>query len=70
MELHPGAADAFDDDIAYRIAKALHAGNAALVKRLDQGKETLPQSTFAAAPGVDTIHAGVAKYLREIGVMH
>jgi hypothetical protein len=58
-----------DDDVAYRLAKALHLGHAALVNRLDQGKETLPQNTFAASPGVDKIHPGVARYLREIGVM-
>lgn len=57
------------DDVAYRLAKALHQGNAALVKRLDQAKETLPQSTLNAAPSVNQIHPGVQKYLREAGVM-
>jgi TRAP transporter TAXI family solute receptor len=60
----------FDDDVAYRLARALHRGHAALVKRLDQGRETTPQSTFAAAPSPGQIHAGVQRYLREIGVMH
>jgi uncharacterized protein len=57
------------DDVAYRLAKALHQGNAALVKRLDQARETLPQSTFNAAPSPAQIHAGVQKYLREASVM-
>ena len=41
------------DDVAYRLAKALHRGHAALVKRLDQGRETTPQSTHdrGAEPG-------------------
>jgi TRAP transporter TAXI family solute receptor len=57
------------DDIAYRLARALHRGHAALLRRLDQAKETTPQSTFNAAPSPSQIHAGVQKYLREIGVM-
>ena len=57
------------DDVAYRLAKALHNGHAALVKRLDQAKETTPQSTFNAAPSAQQIHPGVQKYLREVGVM-
>jgi len=57
------------DDTAYRLAKALHNGHAALTKRLDQAKETTPQSTLAAAPSAGQIHPGVQKYLREVGVM-
>lgn len=56
------------DDIAYRLAKALHLGNPALVKRLDQGRETTPQNTRLAAPSPSQIHPGVQKYLSEIGV--
>ncbi len=56
------------DDVAYRLAKALDHGHAALVKRLDQGRETTPQNTFAAAPKPEQIHPGVMRYLREIGV--
>ena len=41
------------DDVAYRLAKALHDGHAALVKRLDQASETTPQSTANAAPSAD-----------------
>ena len=57
------------NDTAYRLAKALHTGHAALTKRLDQAKETTPQSTFTAAPSADQIHPGVQTYLREVGVM-
>jgi len=64
------ARTSLDDDIAYRIARALHRGHAALEKRLDQGRETTPQNTLAAAPSPGQIHPGVQRYLREIGVMH
>jgi hypothetical protein len=57
------------DDIAYRLAKALHHGHTTLLKRLDQAKETTPQSTLNAAPSTDKIHPGVQRYLREIGVL-
>ncbi len=58
-----------DDDVAYRLARALHKGHAALVKRLDQGRETTPQNTAMAAPSADQIHPGVQRYLREIGAL-
>jgi TRAP transporter TAXI family solute receptor len=57
------------DDTAYRLAKALHNGHAALVQRLDQASETTPQSTANAAPSAGQIHPGVQRYLREVGVM-
>lgn len=56
------------EDTAYRLAKALHQGHRALIKRLDQGRETTPQNTYAAAPRLELIHPGAMRYLREIGV--
>jgi len=56
------------EDVAYRLAKALHQGNARLVERLAQGRETTPQNTRAAAPSPNQIHPGVQRYLREIGL--
>lgn len=56
------------DDIAYLLAKALHQGHAALVKRLDQASETTPQNTAMASPSAEKIHPGVRAYLREIGI--
>jgi hypothetical protein len=56
------------DDVAYRLAKALHQGHPALVNRLVQGRETTPQNTKMAAPKASDIHPGVQKYLREIGL--
>jgi len=59
----------FDDEAAYRLARALHRAHAALVQKLDQARETTAANTAAAAPRQDLIHPGVARYLREIGVI-
>jgi hypothetical protein len=58
-----------DDDIAYRLARAIHRSYNALVQRLTQARETTPQNTVLAAPRMVHIHPGVQKYLREIGVI-
>ncbi len=58
-----------DEDVAYRLARALHRGEAALGRRLAQARETTAQNTAAAAPSLDLIHPGVLRYLREIGVV-
>jgi TRAP transporter TAXI family solute receptor len=57
------------DDVAYRLVRALHKGEAAIGKRLDQARESTLANTLAAAPRVDLIHPGVQKYLREIGLL-
>jgi TRAP transporter TAXI family solute receptor len=57
-----------DDDVAYRLARALHRGEDLLGKRLAQARETTAANTAAAAPSLDLIHPGVLRYLREIGV--
>jgi TRAP transporter TAXI family solute receptor len=57
------------DDIGYRLARALHQGEAQLAARLDQAKETTAANTAAAAPDPAMIQPGVARYLREIGVL-
>jgi len=56
------------DHIAYRLARALHRGEAALARRLPQARETTASNTAAAAPNPDLIHAGVRRYLRELGI--
>ncbi|HSB82696.1 MAG TPA: TAXI family TRAP transporter solute-binding subunit [Candidatus Methylomirabilis sp.] len=56
------------DDLAYRLARALHQGEAALGRRLPQARETTAANTLAAAASLDLIHPGVRRYLREIGV--
>jgi TRAP transporter TAXI family solute receptor len=57
------------DDVAYRLAKALHQGHAALAKKIDQAQESTLENTLAAAPTRDLIHPGVLKYMREIGLL-
>jgi TRAP transporter TAXI family solute receptor len=57
------------DDAAYRIARALHKGEAALGAKLAQARETTAANTVAAAPRADLIHPGVARYLRESGLL-
>jgi TRAP transporter TAXI family solute receptor len=57
------------DDVAYRLARALHRGEADLARRLPQARETTAANTVAAAPRADLIHPGVARYLREIGLL-
>jgi TRAP transporter TAXI family solute receptor len=56
------------DEVAYRLARALHQAEAGLPAKLDQARETTAANTLAAAPRVDLIHPGVRKYLREIGL--
>jgi len=56
------------DDVAYRLARALHRNQAALGARLPQARETTAANTLAAAPHKESIHPGVLRYLREIGL--
>jgi len=58
------------DDTAYRLARALHKGEAAIGQRLEQARESTLANTLAAAPRVELIHPGVQKYLREIGLLN
>jgi TRAP transporter TAXI family solute receptor len=55
------------DDVAYRLAKALHRGHGPLATRLPQARETTPENTRAAADE-HRIHPGVVKYLKELGL--
>ena len=56
------------DDVTYRLAHALHRGEAALARRLPQAQETTVANTLASAPRADLIHPGVLRYLREVGI--
>jgi uncharacterized protein len=58
------------DDVGYRLAKALHRGEAALSRRLPQARETTAANTVAAAARPALLHPGVARYLREAGLLH
>jgi len=56
------------DDVAYRLARALHGIEGELCKKLPQACETTATNTLAAAPKPELIHPGVLKYLKEIGL--
>ena len=56
------------DDVAYRLIRAIHKGEAAIAKRLPAAAETTASNTFAASPRRDLIHPGVMRYLREAGI--
>ncbi|TMQ21877.1 MAG: hypothetical protein E6K82_14525 [Candidatus Rokuibacteriota bacterium] len=45
-----------------------HRGEATLAARLPQARETTAANTLAAAPRRELIHAGVLRYLKEIGL--
>ena len=57
------------DDVAYRLARALHGAESAFCKKLKQACETTAANTVAAVPDIALIHPGVMKYYREIGVV-
>jgi hypothetical protein len=57
------------DDVAYRLVRALHQGEAAIGKRLEQARESTMANTLAAAPQVALLHPGTQRYLREIGLL-
>jgi TRAP transporter TAXI family solute receptor len=57
------------DDVAYRLAKALHKGYVELSRKIDQAQESTLANTLAAAPTRDLIHPGVLTYMREIGMI-
>jgi TRAP transporter TAXI family solute receptor len=57
------------DDVAYRLARALHKGHKTLAGKIDQAQESTLENTLAAAPTRDMIHPGVLKYMREIGLL-
>jgi TRAP transporter TAXI family solute receptor len=57
------------EDLAYRLARALHRGHEKLVVRLEQARESTLENTLAAAPSRELIHPGVLSYMREIGLV-
>ena len=57
------------DDVAYRLARALHKGESALGARLAQARESTLANTLAAAPRQDLIHPGALRYMREAGLL-
>jgi TRAP transporter TAXI family solute receptor len=62
------ARPSLDADVVYRLAKALHAGAAALARRLPQAAETTAANTLVAAPSRRLLHPGVQRLLQELGL--
>jgi uncharacterized protein len=57
------------DDVAYRLARALHQGRSTIAARHAQGSDSTLENTLAAAPRRDLIHPGVLRYMREAGIL-
>jgi hypothetical protein len=57
------------DDVAYRLARALHRGEAALGARLPQARETTAANTAAAITRPELLHPGVRRYLTEVSLL-
>jgi uncharacterized protein len=55
------------DETAYRLARALHKGEAAFASRLPQAAESKAVNTLQAADPA-LLHPGVARYLKEAGI--
>jgi TRAP transporter TAXI family solute receptor len=53
------------DDVAYRVTRALHRGEAKLAARLLQARESTAVNTYAAVADRVAIHGGAMRYLRE-----
>jgi len=58
----------FNEETAYRLARAIHRAQGPLAARLDQARETTLANTLAAAPRRELIHPGVLRYLGEAGI--
>jgi hypothetical protein len=56
------------EDVAYKLARAIHWAEAPLAARLAQARETTMRNTRDAAPAPDLIHPGVRKYLKQINL--
>jgi uncharacterized protein len=63
------ARPSLSQDVAYRLAKALHRGEGALGARLAQARETTAANTLQAMPSIELLHGGVRAYLRDAGLL-
>ena len=54
-----------DDEVAYRVARAIHQGSGALVERLPQGRYTTAANTVKYV-STERLHPGALKYYQEI----
>jgi len=58
-----------EEAAAYRLAKALHKGEASIAARLPQAAETTARNTVTAVTDPALLHPGVRRYLREAGLL-
>jgi TRAP transporter TAXI family solute receptor len=56
------------EEVVYRLARAIHQGEAALSKQLEQGLYTQATNTIEQVPHA-RIHAGALRYYREAGLL-
>ena len=57
-----------DEQLVYRLARAIHQGHEQLVARLAQGSYTRADNTVQHVPR-DRLHAGAIRYYEEIGLL-
>ena len=57
------------DEVAYKLARALHQSEGAFAQKLAQAEESTLANTLTAAPSRELIHPGVLKYMREAGLL-
>ena len=57
------------DEVAYKLARALHQSEGAFAQKLAQAAESTLANTLTAAPSRELIHPGVLKYMREAGLL-
>ena len=58
-----------EETVAYRLAKAVHKGEASIAARLPQAAETTARNTATAVADPAQLHPGVRRYLREVGLL-
>ena len=58
-----------EEAVAYRLAKAVHKGEASIAARLPQAAETTARNTATAVADPALLHPGVRRYLREVGLL-
>jgi TRAP transporter TAXI family solute receptor len=58
-----------DETVAYRLARAVHKGEATIAAKLPQAAETTARNTASAVADAAMLHLGVRRYLREAGLL-